>query len=113
MLGGLSPTMPGYLEVVTNDKSTMVFKSYEVDYITIDKLPEHAKTYIVGLEDQNFYKHNGYDFKRIVKSFIQNSNANEIVSGGSTITQQLARIISFDSSKLTLGEYRFGAGRIE
>ncbi len=99
MLGGLSPTMPGYLEVVTNDKSTMVFKSYEVDYITIDKLPEHAKTYIVGLEDQNFYKHNGYDFKRIVKSFIQNSNANEIVSGGSTITQQLARILYLNNEK--------------
>lgn len=99
LLGNLSPSRIGYLQIREEKSSYTYFKSYESEYIEIDTLPEYLKSFVVGLEDQKFYKHNGYDIKRILSSFISNTSAGEIVSGGSTITQQLARLLYLDNSK--------------
>jgi penicillin-binding protein 2A len=57
----------------------------------IEELPEHMKEAVVSIEDERFYKHNGFDIKGIARAFFSNLFAGRITGGGSTITQQLAK----------------------
>lgn len=61
--------------------------------VSIDKMPKHLKDAFISIEDERFENHIGVDIIGIVKSAIDNIKAGEIVRGGSTITQQLARNI--------------------
>lgn len=51
-------------------------------------------------EDKNFYKHNGFDIPRIIKSSITNIKSKDLKEGASTITQQYARnlFLTFDKT---------------
>ena len=51
-------------------------------------------------EDKNFYKHNGFDIPRIIKSSITNIRTKDLKEGASTITQQYARnlFLTFDKT---------------
>lgn len=59
--------------------------------VSINQMPQHLKDAFISIEDERFEKHIGVDIIGIVKSAIDNIKAGEIVRGGSTITQQLAR----------------------
>ncbi|WP_028330071.1 penicillin-binding protein 1C [Brachyspira alvinipulli] len=48
---------------------------------------------VVSAEDKNFFNHNGIDYKAIIRAFLSNLISGKVVSGGSTITQQLAKNI--------------------
>ncbi|GLB60771.1 transglycosylase domain-containing protein [Cytobacillus sp. NCCP-133] len=57
----------------------------------IKELPEYVANAVVAIEDERFYKHNGFDIKGIARAFFSNLFAGRITGGGSTITQQLAK----------------------
>lgn len=59
--------------------------------VTIEQLPKHVKDAVVAIEDERFYKHNGFDLKGITRAFFQNLFSGRITGGGSTITQQLTK----------------------
>ncbi len=65
------------------------------------RIPEIIKQAFIAAEDRRFYKHNGVDFRSISRATLKNIKARSVVEGGSTITQQLARII-FLSQERTL-----------
>lgn len=46
---------------------------------------------VIATEDQRFYKHEGINYFAIDKALIKNTLSGEIVAGGSTLTQQLAK----------------------
>ena len=55
------------------------------------KLDEVSKDYInavISIEDKNFYKHNGFDYPRIIAALWKNITSKKIVEGASTISQQ-------------------------
>ena len=52
------------------------------------QVPEHLANAVVAIEDERFWEHRGVDLKAIARSLVENLEANEIVQGGSTITQQ-------------------------
>lgn len=55
------------------------------------KISDVSKYYIdavISIEDKNFYKHNGFDYPRIMKALIKNVSNKKIVEGASTISQQ-------------------------
>ena len=66
-----------------------------INLIEIDKDLINAT---IATEDKRFYKHNGFDYVRIVKSLLINLKSGEIEEGASTITQQYARnlYLTFD-----------------
>jgi penicillin-binding protein 1A len=69
------------------------------------KIREAPKTLIqafLATEDQRFEKHHGIDYWGIIRAAVSNLQAGDVVEGGSTITQQLARIVYF-SQERTLG----------
>ena len=58
------------------------------------KLNQIAPTMVqatVAIEDKDFYKNPGFDIYGIIRAFFDNLRAGHIVSGASTITQQLAK----------------------
>lgn len=47
----------------------------------------------LALEDRRFYEHHGVDWRAVLRAGRDNLRAGRIVSGGSTITMQLARLV--------------------
>ncbi len=48
---------------------------------------------VLAAEDQNFYEHPGYDLPALLHNWQGNQRAGTIAGGGSTITQQLAKLM--------------------
>ncbi|TGL36813.1 hypothetical protein EHQ52_02750 [Leptospira koniambonensis] len=63
------------------------------EWIPISEYPENLKRTVLELEDKRFYYSLGIDPIAIVRASYQNYSKGRIVSGGSTIHQQLARIV--------------------
>ena len=71
----------------------------DAKYVRYEDIPAYFTTAMVSIEDKKFYKHNGIDYKamiRAAKAIIQDGR---ISQGGSTITMQLARNIYLDTGK--------------
>ncbi len=67
--------------------------------ISPDKIPQHVKNAFLAAEDARFYRHCGIDPVRIISAFFTNIKEGAFVQGGSTITQQLAKMIFFKPEK--------------
>ena len=57
------------------------------------QIPEHVKKAFISVEDIRFYYHPGVDLIGIMRALWRDIRARTIVEGGSTITQQLARML--------------------
>jgi membrane peptidoglycan carboxypeptidase len=62
----------------------------------LNELPPHLIAAVIGIEDKRFYSHNGIDPQAMLRALGSNLKAGAIVQGGSTITQQLVRILYLD-----------------
>ncbi|MFH0838157.1 MAG: penicillin-binding protein 1C [Patescibacteria group bacterium] len=62
-----------------------------MDFLTFEKIPKSIIDAVIAIEDKAFYSHIGVNPKSILRAAWQNLSAGKIVSGGSTITQQLVR----------------------
>ena len=67
-------------------------RKFEIDN-SQNKIPLFLKSAFISSEDRRFYKHNGIDFKSIFRALFQNIRSGYVKEGGSTITQQVARLI--------------------
>jgi len=67
--------------------------------LPLDDMPPQLVEAFVASEDSDFYKHGGIDFQAIVRATLTNIAAGEVVEGGSTITQQVARIVFLDQER--------------
>jgi 1A family penicillin-binding protein len=59
--------------------------------VSLRDLPSYLRHAVIAVEDASYYENPGLDLAGIARSLFQNISAGEIVAGGSTITQQLAR----------------------
>ena len=57
------------------------------------KIPFFLKYSFISSEDKRFYQHNGIDFISISRALLQNIRSGYVKEGGSTITQQVARLL--------------------
>lgn len=62
-------------------------------YVPLDKISPYLVAATIATEDANFYSHPGYDVMAIARSFYYNLVSDQIVSGASTITQQLTKML--------------------
>jgi penicillin-binding protein 1C len=69
---------------------------------------------VLSAEDASFYTHSGVNYTSAVRAFIDNWRSGRIVSGSSTITMQLARLL-WDHPRTFSGKLRqaFDAFRLE
>ncbi len=64
-----------------------------------DQIPDSVRLATVATEDRNFYHHPGVDWRGIVRALWINVRGGEVLAGGSTITQQLARNLLLEESE--------------
>jgi len=64
--------------------------------ISLESIPQHCINAVIATEDANFYSHPGVDVVGIARAVWINLNGGEVLAGGSTITQQVARNLLFD-----------------
>ncbi|MXP42555.1 penicillin-binding protein [Altererythrobacter soli] len=65
------------------------------------ELPDHVVQPFLAIEDRRFFGHFGVDPQGLARAFLANLREGEVVEGGSTITQQLAKL-SFLSPEQTI-----------
>ncbi len=68
-------------------------------YVNLDKISPYLIAATIATEDKEYYDHPGYDPFAILRALIQNYTTGETVSGASTITQQLARMLLFSQEE--------------
>jgi len=68
--------------------------------VTLDRISPWLISAVVAAEDKRFYTHSGVDIAAILRATWQNAQEGKVVSGASTITQQLARAIEPRSKTL-------------
>ena len=76
-----------------------IFKEQRLE-MPLDRMSPNLKQAILAIEDQRFYDHNGVDLIRVAGAAVANLRRGSRAQGGSTITQQLARM-SFLSTEKT------------
>ena len=83
----------------TNEK-LLIKTHYELvgQYVEISEINEDFLLCFIASEDEDFYDHNGFSFKGIVRALYSNIKNNTTI-GGSTISQQLARSVFLDNQK--------------
>lgn len=80
-----------------NDKINEI-RSNE-NYTKIDCVSTMYKYAVVAVEDHRFYSHCGIDLFAIMRAMARNIKSGDLIEGGSTITQQLAKNTYFTQSK--------------
>ena len=77
---------------ITQIEGLVKYQKLDRDYISFDEMGRNIKKAVIASEDQNFYRHNGFDFQAIQKAFADNQKGKKL-KGGSTISQQTAKNI--------------------
>lgn len=63
------------------------------EQLKLEQIPDNLKKAFIASEDRRFKQHNGVDPQGIVRASLNNLRSQGVVEGGSTITQQLTRIL--------------------
>jgi len=85
------------------------------DRLTLEDMPPYLPAAFIAMEDRRFYDHYGIDIRGLVRAAITNFHAGHVVAGGSTITQQTAKIVFLTPTR-TFGrkfEEVFDAAKLE
>jgi penicillin-binding protein 1A len=81
-------------EIISSDQ--MVIGKYYIENrtnVSFDRLSPNVINALVATEDARFYKHSGVDVRALLRSIKGVITGNEAAGGGSTITQQLAKML--------------------
>ncbi|SFV09645.1 monofunctional biosynthetic peptidoglycan transglycosylase [Pseudoduganella namucuonensis] len=68
-------------------------------WVPYKRISGNLKRAIIASEDANFSDHEGVDWEALQKAYEKNSKKKKVVSGGSTITQQLAKNLFLSGSR--------------
>jgi penicillin-binding protein 1A len=61
--------------------------------LTLDQMPRYLPAAFIAMEDRRFYSHNGIDPLGLARAMLLDLRAHHWVAGGSTISQQTAKIV--------------------
>ena len=59
--------------------------------VPLEKISENLQNAVIAIEDKRFYKHEGVDWKAILRALVRDVRSGKIVEGGSTLTQQYVK----------------------
>lgn len=68
-------------------------------WLPYERISKNLKRAIIAAEDAHFSDHDGIDWNALEKAYEKNSKRGRVVSGGSTITQQLAKNLFLSGQK--------------
>jgi membrane peptidoglycan carboxypeptidase len=67
--------------------------------VPFDYIPDWLVKGVISSEDRDFYNHRGISFAGIFRAMVKNILSFDVVQGGSTITQQLAKVLFTDMER--------------
>ena len=98
--------LPAKLDVVTDYRPLRASQIFSADgemigeffvekrvLVPVEQVPDVVKKAFVAAEDVRFYKHHGVDYLGILRAAWVNARAGQVVQGGSSITQQVAKLL--------------------
>ena len=72
------------------------------NWVKLSNISRDVPQAVIAIEDHNFYNHGAIAAESILRAFLVNVSAGEVVQGGSTLTQQLVKNV-FLSPEQTMG----------
>lgn len=61
--------------------------------LKLEEMPPYLPAAFIAMEDRSFYSNQGLDMRGLIRATFENLRAGHVVAGGSTITQQTAKIV--------------------
>lgn len=92
---GLASYRPNVTTKIYDQNGELVSELFRQnrDVVPLQRIPADLVHAFIAMEDNEFYDHFGINVKGIVRAFFINLFSGRIRQGGSTITQQLAKIL--------------------
>lgn len=75
-------------------------------YVPLDRISPYLIQATIATEDADFYRHPGFDPVALLKAIYRNLRAGEVVSGASTIPQQLVRTLLLPEERFERSAWR-------
>ena len=108
---------PNLITEVYDDGNKLISEFYieRRELLPLNNIPPVMKLATLAVEDDQFYKHKGFNFKRIAGALWSNIKAGGVVEGGSTITQQITKTMFLTPERTLFRKIREAilAARIE
>lgn len=80
--------------------------------LTLSELPPYVPLAFIAEEDRHFYEHHGIDPEGMLRAAIVNWEAGHVVQGGSTITQQLVKMLFLTPDRTFARKFREMGGAL-
>lgn len=98
---GLANFQPNITTKIFDQNGELVSELFRQkrDVVPLNRIPRNLINAVIAMEDNEFYDHSGINVKGIVRAFFINIYSGRIRQGGSTITQQLAKILLTTSER--------------
>lgn len=92
--------IPQATTVYARDNSVMGYLFWEKRFlVNLDHMPKHLPEAFLAAEDTRFFEHEGVDYQAIARAFMANLKDGDVSQGGSTITQQLVKLMLLSPKK--------------
>lgn len=82
-----------------NINKIKTYNSTNINNLSFSDIPTYLVDALIATEDRNFFTHEGIDYSGLLRAIFINIKFGYIKQGGSTITQQLSKMILNDNSK--------------
>lgn len=95
---------PSQVSRILADDGTVVEELFleRREVVSFDRIPERLRQAVIAVEDSRFYSHHGIDLRGVARALIRNIAAGRVIQGGSTITQQLSKVLFFSPERTLL-----------
>ncbi len=98
VIAGLDKRPPN-VKILSDNNKIIANRGMRRDHIRLEHLPKNLINAVLSMEDRRFYNHIGIDPYGMIRAGIINYKSGQVVQGGSTITQQLAKNLFLSSQK--------------
>lgn len=95
--------------ILLDKKGRPFFAFYKAKFkedIPLTAIPKTVQQAVIAMEDKDFYSHDGYSPRAILRALIDNILDKDLSYGGSTLTQQLVKNSLLNSRKDLLRKYQ-------
>jgi 1A family penicillin-binding protein len=89
-----SRVIPQSTKIYARDGQTLLYEVHgeaKRTLVSLSDIPDYAKQATIAIEDKNFYKNPGVDWRGILRSIWTDVTSGSKTQGGSTITQQFVK----------------------
>ncbi len=99
--GDAQAALPTRILDINDREITEFFGEQNREPVTIDQVPQHLIDALLTREDRNFYSHHGFSLRGLLRAAF-NIVTGRYVSGGSTLTQNLAGRLYADRTDISI-----------